>query len=229
MVVRLPYSWDLSAATGGPDVTTSIHIVDDDAGICDSIARAVQALAPQVHTHGSAEQFLERFDPAFAAVLVLDLGLPGMSGIELLRQLRDEQCLLPTLVLSANDDVASVVQSINSGAIDFLAKPPEPSELTASVERLLARSQNFAAERRLMRHLRSCQERLTPRENEVFALLSRGMSPKQVACELGLQLRTAHIHRANVLAKFHAESSNDLVMIGAKLSGTLIGAPLARS
>ncbi|MCB9878584.1 MAG: response regulator transcription factor [Planctomycetes bacterium] len=225
MVVRLPYSWDLSSSdTDAPDVSTAVHVVDDDPGICTSIARVVQRLSPNVHTHESAEQFLAAFAPEYAAVLVLDLGLPGISGLELLRVLRDEQRMLPTLVLSANDDVASIVQSISSGAIDFLAKPPEPEALADAVERLLARAQGFAAERRLIRHLRKCHERLTPREVEVFRLLSRGFSPKQIACELGLQLRTAHIHRANVLAKFQAESSNDLVMIGAKLSGALVAA-----
>jgi len=181
--------------------------------------RMLSQLGCDVVAYESAEGFLQKLEPSLSQCLVLDLCLPGMSGIELLATMRDARNILPTVVLSCNDDVVSVVDSIQGGAIDFLPKPVEREPFRQCVEKLLKCAPEFAAERRIATRVVECIERLSPRECEAFTLLVDGKTPKQVARALGLRPRTAHIHCSNVLAKFSVENPNDLLLLRARLAG----------
>jgi FixJ family two-component response regulator len=195
----------------------TFHLVDDDPDVRRALRSLLQRFDDPIRAYDSAEQFLAAYDPVLPQVLVLDIVLPGMTGLELLTTLARRSELLPTLVLSAGADVERVVTAMQSGAVGFLAKPPDPQRFLEYVERLLERAEPMAAERTTLRWLQACEQRLTPREREAFAQLARGMSTKQVAHALGTSTRTAHIHRTNVLAKFGTESPFDLVQIAERL------------
>ncbi len=203
---------------GASSAPVTLHLVDDDPGVRAALGAVLADLPCQLRCHGSAEEFLEAYSPVRAECLVLDVGLPGMSGLELLTRLTRSAATLPTLVLSANTDVERVVSAIQRGALDFLEKPPAPHKLVARVSSLLQMASEAAEARRSLQQLRTAQLRLTDREREVFALLARGLSAKQVAHELGLSIRTAHIHRTNVMLKFGVETTLQIVQVAARLN-----------
>lgn len=189
---------------------TILHLVDDDADVRAAVAVALQRLGCQLRLHGSAEEFLAEFRPFEPQALVLDLGLPGISGLELLETLMRRGELPPTLVLSAAADVRRVVQAMRHGAVDYVEKPPLPAPFVDAVQRLVDLAPAMAAERQVRQRLLRAYQRLTPREREVFRLLGQGMSTKRAAHELGISVRTAHIHRTNVMFKFGTESLIEL-------------------
>lgn len=202
-----------------PPRQVRLHIVEDDVVVGQCLASLVADQVDEVLLHGSAEEFLERYDRDSACALLLDVSLPGMDGLKLLEILDDERSMLPTLVMSADAAAQRVVAAIRRGAVDFLPKPLEPRTLIHRVGQLVAKVGPATARRRLRRHRLRALERLTPREREVFDLLARGASAKQIAGLLGMQLRTAHIHRTNVLRKFEAETPVELAHIAALLGG----------
>ncbi|MFN3242709.1 MAG: response regulator transcription factor [Planctomycetota bacterium] len=221
-VPGLPQAWSALGSTndlGRPVV----HVVDDDENLRKALAGALASYYCDVQVHEHAEAFLDRFEPRAPQGLVLDLGLPGMNGIQLLATLKQRNTVLPTIVLSSNDDVESVVRAIQGGALDFLPKPPQSEQLAKAIEQLLQRAPQFAVEHRIATQFDACVARLTPRELQVYDLLAAGATPKQVAVDLGLRPRTAHIHCSNVLTKFHLDTPGDLLLLRARLAGGPMG------
>jgi FixJ family two-component response regulator len=194
-----------------------LHIVEDQKDTRDAIAAVLRLLPVEVVCHENAELFLQAYDPTAAELLVLDLTLPGMDGFRLLEQLMARCEFLPTLVMSGDAAVERVVLAMRRGAVGFLAKPPQPQQLLDQVERMVPQAASFAAERVELRRLQELRRKLTERETEVFAFVARGMTAKQIAHELELSLRTAHIHRTNVLRKFGVESAVDLAAMARRL------------
>lgn len=194
-----------------------LHVVEDDPVVQHALVSLVRRLAPHVAAHDSAEAFLRAYDPNSPAALVLDVSLPGMSGIDLLQKLTTDYAMPPTLVLSADAELRRVVAAIRFGAIDFLQKPPEPRHFLQVVEALLGQAVPQARTRRQVLQWAQDYATLTPREREVFLLVASGATTKQIALQLGLQLRTAHIHRTNVLRKFRAETPVELAHVAASL------------
>ncbi len=194
-----------------------IHIVEDQKDTREAIAGVLRLLPVEVVCHESAELFLQAYDPTAAELLVLDLTLPGMDGFHLLEHLMARCELMPTLVMSGDAAVERVVLAMRRGAVGFLAKPPQPQQLLDQVERMVPQARTFAAERVELRRLQELRRKLTERETEVFGLMARGMTAKQIAHELELSLRTAHIHRTNVLRKFGAETAVDLASMSRRL------------
>lgn len=200
-----------------PSQATRLHIVEDDPVVGQCLVGVVTDRFGEVLLHGSAEEFLGSYDRDRCCALLLDFSLPGMDGVELLECLEREHAMLPTLVMSADASVKRVVAAIRRGAVDFLPKPLDPRRLIEQVDSLAAKVRHEAGLRRLRQtRLREWQQ-LTTREREVFALLIRGASAKQVASHLGVRLRTAHIHRTNVLRKFGVETAVDLARIAVLL------------
>ena len=186
------------------------HVVEDHADTRQSIAGFLRTRRHEVLGHASAEAFLAAYEPARAECLVLDLSLPGMDGFQLLATLRQRCDFLPTLVLSGDAAVERVVRSMQCGAIGFLAKPPRPEVMLEHAALMAEQAATCAADRIHLRRLQELRRKLTGRETEVLALVARGMTAKQIAHELDLSLRTAHIHRTNVLRKFGVESAVEL-------------------
>lgn len=195
----------------------TVHVVDDDPGVCVGVASVLAELDCRVECHGDAESFLDAFCVEQPECLILDIGLPGMGGLQLLRRLARDSIQLPTVMLSAATDVGNVVTAIQSGAAGFIEKPPVPSELLAAVQGLFPLAMQMATARARLRRLLDVVERLTDREREVFALLGEGLSAKQVAHRLGLSVHTAHIHRRNVLLKIGVETPLELVQAANEL------------
>jgi two-component system response regulator FixJ len=187
------------------------HIVDDDGAVREVLAQVLSRWTSRIELHATAESFRTAYDAAQPACLLLDVALPGMSGLDLLDDLRRRAIMLPTLVLSASADVERVIASMHLGAVGFLQKPPEPLRLLDYVQRMVAAAGPMAHERRVLDFLVGTARTLTPRERQVFERVAAGRSTKQVAHELGMSIRTAHIHRTNVMVKFDVETLIDLV------------------
>lgn len=198
--------------------TTKVHVVDDDGAVREALASFLSRANCKVVAHGSAEEFLAAYQPDRAEALILDISLPGMNGLDLLRELNQRGEQLPTLVLSANADIVRVVTAIQQGAIGFVEKPPAPEQLQQHVQTLLRRAPELVPVRTAYHRARRSLASLTPRELEVFALLRNGATAKQVARALNMSIRTAHIHRTNVFRKFDVESAVDLARIADRIA-----------
>ena len=197
--------------------TTPIHIVDDDPAACEALTSLVQRAGLPTVSHSSAEEFSLAYDPDRTAALVLDVLLPGVSGLDLLGELEDTAMMLPTLVLSAEPDIERVVLAIQRGAVGFLPKPPDPGRLLELLGQMVAKAEPMAAHRRQAKSVQDALHTLTPREREVFDLLLLGRSAKQIAHDLELSPRTAHIHRMNVLRKLRVETVFELHRVAGRL------------
>jgi len=187
-----------------------IHVIDDEAIIRDSVALVLARNGFCVQTHDSAADFLDHVDADNTACVITDVCMPGMSGIELLAELRERRLVFPVIVITANGDVPLAVEALKRGALDFLEKPFDDLALLAALREALI--QNDGAEARkgdaaVMAKLES----LTERESEVLTCLLKGRPNKIIAYELGISPRTVEVHRANIMHKMKAGSLAELV------------------
>ncbi len=201
------------AATSGLDDVIKVLAVDDDGFMRDLLHRVLAGAGMQVASYGSAAELLVAGDLAGATVLLLDVKMPGMSGLDLQDLLRRRDIDLPVVFLSGAADLAMAVTAMRNGAADFIEKPFQGALLTERVRRAVVRhAQRPATPERLADPLVLARfETLTPREREVFDLLVTGMSSKLIARELGGSFRTIEIHRAQVMRKMAARHLPDLV------------------
>ncbi len=201
-------------------VNAVVHVVDDDSSVRTSLLKLFRAAGYAVQTYGSAAEFLARELDDRGGCVVLDLRMPGLSGLDLQQALVAGGGGLPIIFLSAHGDVPSSVQAMRAGAVDFLVKPARPAKLLAAVRSALERDaqtrQTQAAEREL--HLRI--ECLSQRERQVLVLVATGKLNKQIAAELGITLRTVKEHRGRVMQKLGLTSVADLVRL-AERSGLM--------
>jgi FixJ family two-component response regulator len=189
------------------DVTTPIvHVVDDDEGTRTAMARLLTAAGCVVRTHGSADDFLAAEDSNAAGCVVLDVRLPGLSGLDLQVALSQRQDPPSIIFLTGYGEIPDSVRAIRRGAVDFLTKPVEGKVLLDAVRRALAQDAADRAARAHRRMLRARYERLTGREREVLAHLIRGQLNKQVASDLSISERTIKLHRARILEKLEIDS-----------------------
>lgn len=194
-----------------------VFLVDDDATVRRSIRRLLCTWGFEVEEFDSAETFLTRPAHDGAACAVLDLMMPGLDGLALQRRLVELGRSLPIIFLSGHGDVRSAARAFREGAVDFLTKPVEESALVEAVRQALERS---AADRQGRDELAALTElvgRLTPREQQVFALLSTGLPNKAIAARLGTTERTIKAHRAHVRAKLGTDSLAGIVRIADRL------------
>jgi len=199
-----------------------IHIVEDDESARTATARLLRAAGYAVMTHASAADFLAAPRSA-AGCVVLDVRLPGMSGLDLQARFVDTSDALPIVFVTGQGDIPMSVRAIQSGAIDFLTKPVEKQALLAAVSRALARDADNRARRTRLQSAQRRYDQLTPREREVFAHLISGQLNKQVAFDLGTAERTIKAHRHNIMEKLGATSMVDLVRLAAELNVPPIG------
>ncbi len=196
-----------------------VFVVDDDASVRKSLERLLTTVGYKVQTFESARAFLGR--PQMPAegpqCLILDIRMPGVSGLDLQMSLRSSGATIPIIFSTGFGDVASSVRAMKIGAVDFLTKPMDEEELLAAVERGLALDAELRRLDAVMGTLTTRQARLTPRENQVFALVVTGMLNKQIAGRLGTCERTIKVHRARIMKKMEAGSVADLVRMADRL------------
>ena len=199
-----------------PDVSPVVFVVDDDISVRESLELLLRSAAWKAETFVSAQDFRARPRPAVPCCLVLDVRLPGLSGLELQKQLA-ERTDMPIIFITGHGDVPTSVQAMKAGAVEFLTKPFEDGALLEAIRGAIERS---GVARRRESELESLRERyksLTPREREVMAWVVTGRLNKQIAGELEISEITVKAHRGQVMRKMHADSLADLVTMGTKL------------
>ena len=189
----------------------TVFVVDDDEAVRDSLALLLRSVELAVATFSNAHEFLDSYDPAAPGCLILDVRLPGMSGLELQQRLADDGADLPIVFITGHGDVPMAVRAMRRGAVDFLQKPFSDQELLDRAQQALAeqsqRRQQSESKAEIAQRIRS----LTPREHEVMELIVEGLANKVIANRLGTSQRTVEVHRASVMRKMQADSVARLV------------------
>jgi FixJ family two-component response regulator len=196
---------------------TRVHIVDDEAPVRTALGRLLRGAGHEVAVYASAKEFLAVAGPALSGCIVLDLRLPGVSGLELQELLARRGCHAQIVFLTGHGDVAAGVRAMKKGAVDFLQKPVSDDELLSAVETALERDRSTRRQREELDELRARCATLTDREREVWLEVVRGRLNKQVAGDLGIVERTVKAHRARVMEKLRADSTAELVRIAERL------------
>jgi FixJ family two-component response regulator len=196
-----------------PAQTQTVHIVDDEESIRTSLSRLLNAAGIPSKTFRSAEDYIANCPPHATGCVLLDLSLPGCTGLELQEKLRQAGRALPIVFLSGNGDVPSSVRAMKSGAIDFLTKPVQKSQLLAAIQTAFARDEATRQHQAVQVDLRTRLSRLTPREEEVIRQVACGLLNKQIAAKLGTVEKTVKVHRARALAKLEINSVAELVLL----------------
>lgn len=191
--------------------TATVFVVDDDEGVRNSLRFLLKSVGLATQTVASASEFLDSYKPNQPGCLVLDVRMPGMSGLELQQQLNLRGAVIPVIFMTGHGDIPMAVEAMQQGAFDFLQKPFRDQDLIDRIQRALERDARSRAA--LDQHAKICErlDALTPREREVLALMTRGKPNKIMAAELGVSQRTVEIHRARVMEKSGAASLAQLV------------------
>ena len=200
-----------------PDPPT-VFVIDDDGDVRTSIQRLLKTVGLRGEAFASAQDFLRRNMPKGPSCLILDIRLPGMSGLEVQRKLIDAGLSIPVIFISAHADVDMAVRAMKLGAVEFLTKPFRPQELVDAVQQALHRDEGIRRERSDISQLQQRYKTLTAREREVMALFVSGMPTKQIASKLGVSEVTAVVHRGHVMQKMQAGSPAELGRMAEKLN-----------
>jgi FixJ family two-component response regulator len=194
-----------------------VFVVDDDPSVRRSTERLVRSAGFEVKTFGSAAEFLESPQPEGPACLVLDVRMPGRSGLDLQRDLTESGIQIPVIFVTGHANIPMTVRAMKAGAVEFLTKPYRRNDLLQAIRGAIDRDCGARKERREAMELRQRYEQLTPRERDVMALVVTGMLNKQIAGELVTAERTIKFHRAHIMQKMKAESLAELVRMAGQL------------
>ncbi|GAA5171070.1 response regulator transcription factor [Viridibacterium curvum] len=201
-----------------------VHIIDDDDALRDSLVWLLESTGLKVASYPSAEAFLEIWTPQLSGCLVLDIRMPGMSGLELHEKLNAMHSTLPVIFITGHGDVPMAVTALKKGAFDFIEKPFHDQDMLNLIEQCLERDRLENANRRAGAEAQRRIEQLTPREHEVLDLIVAGRLNKQIADELGISIKTVEVHRARVMEKMQADSLAELVQSVLHARGETAGA-----
>jgi FixJ family two-component response regulator len=206
------------------DTTTNneqcVYIVDDDEAIRDSLAWLLEANELRVCAFNSSEDFLEAWHDGMAGCLVLDVRMPGMSGLELHEKLQARHSRLPIIFVTGHGDVPMAVSALKKGAVDFIEKPFNNKEILHLIHQCLSADRAQHAQHQRDADIRRRLTGLTAREREVMQLIAAGRLNKQIADELGISIKTVEVHRARVMDKMEVRSVAELVQCVMESGGT---------
>jgi FixJ family two-component response regulator len=188
-----------------------VFIVEDDPSMQRALGNLFQSVGLEVEVFGSASEMLKSKLPDVASCLVLDVRLPGLSGLDFQTELAKANIHIPIIFMTGHGDIPMTVRAMKSGAVDFLTKPFRDQDMLDAVVTAIERDRKRREADKLAAHLQALLETLTPREREVFALVSSGLMNKQIAAELGLAEITVKLHRGHIMRKMDARSLADLV------------------
>jgi FixJ family two-component response regulator len=188
-----------------------VFVIDDDASMRRALTNLFQSVGLKVEVYGSASEMLLSKLPEVASCLVLDIRLPGLSGLDFQTELARANIHIPIIFMTGHGDIPMTVRAMKGGAVDFLAKPFRDQDMLDAVVTAIERDRKRREADKIVASLQSLLDTLTPREREIMALVSSGLLNKQIAAELGLAEITVKIHRGHIMKKMAAKSLADLV------------------
>jgi two-component system, LuxR family, response regulator FixJ len=194
-----------------PSEKAPVHVIDDDEALRESLSFLLRSAGIEVKTYSSATTFLASLPDTGLTCVITDVRMPGLSGVELLRRLRELKLEIPVIVITGHGDVPLAVEAMKMGAIDFLEKPFDDEVLLASVRSALKQQDGESKRRTERAEIESKLASLSNRERDVLEGLVAGQANKQIAYDLGISPRTVEIYRANLMSKMKAGSLSELV------------------
>lgn len=191
----------------------TIYIVDDDPAVCDALAKLVETVDFNVKTFSTAQEFLDSYDSSQPACLILDVRMPGMSGLALQSKLQEDGADIPIIFISGHGDVAMATEALRGGAVDFIEKPFRNQILLDRINEAFSKAEKTRQVRESREAARARLGLLTPREREVMGLVKSGKSSRVIAEELGLSQKTVEVHRSSIMKKVEVNSVAELVAL----------------
>jgi FixJ family two-component response regulator len=190
-----------------------VYVIDDDESVRVALTNLFQSVSLRVEVFGSALEFLQSSLPDVASCLVLDVMLPGLSGLDFQNELAKANLHIPIIFMTGHGDIPMTVRAMKAGAIDFLTKPFRQQEMLDAVAAAIERDRKRREDEKMIAKVRALFEKLTPRERDVLTLVAAGLMNKQIAAEIGIAEITVKIHRGHIMKKMGTRSLADLVRI----------------
>src|SRR6187431_308653 len=188
------------------NVAEMVFVIDDDESIREALKSLIRSVGLGVETFSSAQEFLQSSRPDVPACLILDVRMPGLSGLDLQRDLAEANIQIPIIFITGHGDIPMSVRAMKAGAVEFLTKPFRDQDLLDAIEQATERDRSARRQRMEMIELGERAETLTPREQDVMRLVVDGLLNKQIAVELGISEKTVNVHRSQVMQKMRADS-----------------------
>lgn len=202
---------ELATMTTEQPLPPTVYVIDDDAGFAESAKFLIESIHRPVVNFSSADEFLAQFNPRHTGCIICDVRMPGMSGLELQEVLRERNCLMPIIIVSAFGDVPIAVRAMKAGAIHVLKKPFDDNDFLELIQKALAEDARRREEFRTQQVVLDRYDRLTDREREVFEEVIEGLSSKEIGQRLSVSFKTVEAHRAKIMKKMEADSIPQLL------------------
>lgn len=196
-----------------PQIASTVYIVDDDEAVRDSLRWLLEANSYRVRAYASAESFLAEYDEQQPGVLIVDVRMPGMSGLELQEQLIARKSTMPVVFITGHGDIPMAISTMKKGAVDFLEKPFDETALREIVGRMFEQANQRLTQAKAVRQHEAMLARLTAREQQVLERIVAGRLNKQIADDLGISIKTVEAHRANIMEKLQVTTVADLMKV----------------